>query len=70
MIGYIELIYIGDEMLKGYVNEIIACDLYLENYELVEEMGFIMCDFGGFIIGYSLDGVCVMLLCGIEIKLC
>lgn len=66
--GYTEPTYIGDEMLKGHANEVIARDLYSDNYEPVEEVGFITRDFGGFTIGYSPDGACVMSPRGIEIK--
>lgn len=66
--GHTEPTYIGDEMLRGNADEITARDLYSENYEPVEEMGFITRDFGGFTIGYSPDGGCVMSPRGIEIK--
>jgi hypothetical protein len=66
--GYTEPTYISDEMLAGHANEIIARDLYSEHYEPVEEVGFITRDFGGFTIGYSPDGACVMSPRGIEIK--
>lgn len=66
--GHTEPTYIGDEMLRGHADEITARDLYSENYEPVEELGFITRDFGGFTIGYSPDGGCVMSPRGIEIK--
>jgi len=66
--GYTEPTYLSDEMLRGHADEITARDLYSDHYELVEEMGFITRDFGGFVIGYSPDGGCVMSDRGIEIK--
>lgn len=66
--GYTEPTYIGDEMLRGQADEITARDLYSDAYEPVEELGFITRDFGGFTIGYSPDGGCIMSPRGIEIK--
>lgn len=66
--GWTEPHYIGDEMLRGHADEITARDLYSDRYEPVEEVGFITRDFGGFTIGYSPDGACVMSERGIEIK--
>ena len=66
--GHTEAQYVSDEMLTGHVNEVIARDLYSDAYEPVEELGFITRDFGGFTIGYSPDGGCIMSPRGIEIK--
>ena len=66
--GYTEPTYIGDEMLRGYVDEVKSRDLYSDHYDPVEEIGFITRDIGGCVIGYSPDGVGVMGNFGIECK--
>ena len=66
--GYTEPTYIGDEMLRGHVDEIKARDAYSANYDPVDEMGFITRDIGGAVIGYSPDGVGVLGNFGIECK--
>lgn len=66
--GYTEPTYIGDEMLRGHVDEIKAREAYSENYDPVEEVGFITRDIGGCVIGYSPDGSGVMGNFGIECK--
>lgn len=66
--GYTEPTYIGDEMLRGHIDEIKARDLYSEYYEPVEEIGFVTRDIGGCVIGYSPDGVGVIGNFGIEAK--
>lgn len=58
--GYTEPRYVGDDMLRGRVDEITARALYAENFtsEPVTECGFVTRDFGdGVVIGYSPDGV-------------
>lgn len=54
---YTEPSYIGDDMLRGWEDEITARDLYSERYEQVTESGFITEDKWGFKIGYSPDGL-------------
>lgn len=54
---YTEPSYIGDDMLRGFDDEIRARDLYSEKYAPVEEIGFITDDRFGFTIGYSPDGL-------------
>ena len=65
---YTEPSYIGDAMLRGHADEIIARDLYSERYEPVEEVGYITGTIDGATIGYSPDGVCALSNGGIEIK--
>lgn len=55
--NYIEPMYIGDDMLRGHVDEILARDLYRERIAPVTEVGFITNDKWGFKIGYSPDGL-------------
>lgn len=54
---YIEPSYIGDDMLRGWDDEIRARDLYSEKYAPVQEVGFVTDDRFGFTIGYSPDGL-------------
>lgn len=55
--GYVEPSYIGDDMLRGWEDEILARDLYSKNFEPVEEVGFVTNDKWGFKLGYSPDGL-------------
>lgn len=55
--GYVEPCYIGDDMLRGYDDEIRARTLYSAKYAQVEEVGFITSNRFGFTIGYSPDGL-------------
>lgn len=55
--GYVEPTYIGDDMLRGMDDEILARDLYCKNFAPVREAGFITNDEWGFTIGYSPDGL-------------
>ena len=55
--GYVEPSYIGDEMLRGWEDEIRARDLYAKRYTPVEEVGFVTNDQWGFTLGYSPDGL-------------
>src|SRR3990167_3020074 len=50
--GYVEPMYISDDMLRGVEDEITARDLYSKNYSEVIECGFITNDKWGFTIGY------------------
>ena len=55
--GHVEPKYITDDMLRGQEDEIDARALYAEHYAPVEELGFMVRDFGAFRIGYSPDGL-------------
>lgn len=55
--GYVEPMYISDDMLRGAEDEVRARILYAEKYAPVEEIGFITNDEWGFMIGYSPDGL-------------
>lgn len=54
---YVEPAYVSDDMLRGHEDEIDARLLYSQKYAPVQEMGFIVRDFGDFKIGYSPDGM-------------
>ncbi len=53
--GYVEPSYIGDDMIRGMVDEVEAVNLYDKNYEPVKRVGFITNDKWGFTLGYSPD---------------
>jgi len=55
--GYVEPQYIGDDMLRGYADEILAREKYAETRAEVQEVGFITSDALGFVMGYSPDGL-------------
>lgn len=55
--NYVEPRYIGDDMLRGQVDEIDARALYAKHYAPVEEMGFVINDEWGFTLGCSPDGL-------------
>lgn len=65
--GYVEPNYVGEEMLRGMDDEILARDLYSKKYAPVQEAGFITNDRWGFTLGCSPDGL-VRSDGGIEIK--
>jgi len=54
---YTEPTFIGDDMLRGMADEVLARDLYSQHYGEVEECGFITNDRWGFTLGYSPDGL-------------
>ena len=54
---YVEPTYIGDDMLRGWEDEVRARDLYSAKYAPVTECGFVTNDEWGFTIGYSPDGL-------------
>lgn len=54
---YVEPRYIGDDMLRGQVDEIEARAIYAEHYGEVQEVGFITNDKWGFTLGYSPDAL-------------
>ena len=66
--GYTEPSYIGDDMLRGWEDEITAKEVYTEKYAPVEDIGFITNDKLGFKIGFSPDGRIVGKNAGIECK--
>ena len=49
--------YISDDMLRGHEDEIEARIRYAEHYAPVTDCGFITRDMGGYMIGYSPDGI-------------
>lgn len=55
--GFVEPSYVGDDMLRGYEDEIEARRLYSEKIAPVEEIGFITNERLGFRIGCSPDGL-------------
>ena len=55
--GYTEPQYIGDDMLRGYDDEIKALDLYSKTRSPVTEVGFVTSSALGFVMGYSPDGL-------------
>lgn len=57
IVGYVEPGYVGDDMLRGYEDEIEARQVYSANYAPVQDCGFITNDRFGFKIGYSPDGI-------------
>lgn len=66
---YVEPSYIGDDMLRGWEDEILARAKYEEHTgHAVEEVGFITNDKWGFTIGYSPDGCVTGTKGGIECK--
>lgn len=65
---YVEPTYIGDDMIRGWSDEVLARAKYEEvTGRTVDEVGFITNDKWGFTIGYSPDG-CVGTDGGIECK--
>lgn len=55
--NYVEPTYIGDDMLRGHADEILACELYAKHFAPVIECGFITNDEWGFMLGCSPDGL-------------
>lgn len=55
--GYVEPSYVGDNMLRGWEDEILARGLYSKHFAPVEEVGFVTNDKWGFTLGYSPDGI-------------
>lgn len=54
---YVEPSYIGEDMIRGMEDEILARDLYSKKYAPVEICGFITNDKWGFTLGMSPDGL-------------
>lgn len=55
--GYVEPSYIGDNMLRGWADEIRARDMYSERIAPVVEVGGMVRDFGTFKLWCSPDGL-------------
>lgn len=55
--GYVEPHFIGDHMMMGKENEVLARQAYSKRYAPVTECGFITNDKWGFTLGYSPDGL-------------
>ena len=55
--GHTEASYISDDMLRGREDEIEARIRYAEHFAPVTECGFVTRDMGGYLIGYSPDGL-------------
>ena len=55
--GNIDPSFLSADMWRGVEDEPIARDLYAERYAPVEQLGFIVRDFGDYQIGYSPDGL-------------
>lgn len=53
---YVEPTYIGDEMLRGHDDEILARELYSQHFAPALECGFFTNDKWGFTLGCSPDG--------------
>lgn len=54
---YVEPTYIGDAMLRGHEDEVLAIALYSEKYAPVHQTGFVTNDKWGFTLGCSPDGL-------------
>ncbi len=55
--GYTEPTFVSDDMYRGIEGEVYAREKYAECYAPVEEVGFMVRDFGDFKIGFSPDGL-------------
>jgi hypothetical protein len=55
--GYVEPVQPNRDMERGTLSEPFARDKYAEHYAPVDEVGFMVRDFGGYRIGYSPDGL-------------
>lgn len=54
---HVEPSYIGDNILRGWDDELLARELYHAKIAPVEQVGFITNDEWGFTLGYSPDGL-------------
>jgi len=54
---YTEPCYIGEDMMRGYSDEVLARQAYAENYAPVEECGFVTRLVEGCTLGYSPDAL-------------
>lgn len=56
--GWSDPVYVNQDMMRGTLDEPVARDLYREHHAPVDEVGFMVRDFGGdYSIGYSPDGL-------------
>ncbi|MCG7285387.1 YqaJ viral recombinase family protein [Cellulomonas sp. ACRRI] len=55
--GWVDPVYVSDDMMRGTLDEPIARAIYAEHYAPVDEVGFMVRDDWGFRIGYSPDGL-------------
>jgi hypothetical protein len=55
--GYVDPVYVSDDMLRGQEDEPRAVEVYSEHYAPVTTTGFMIRDDWGFRIGYSPDGL-------------
>lgn len=55
--GWVDPIYVSDDMLRGIEDEPRARDKYVEHYAPVTEVGFMVREHNGVKIGYSPDGL-------------
>jgi len=55
--GHVEQVFPSRDMERGTLSEPFARDKYAEHYAPVEELGFMVKDFGGYRIGFSPDGL-------------
>lgn len=55
--GRVEEMHVTDAMWRGMVEEPLARDMYAEHHAPVNELGFMVRDFGSCQIGYSPDGL-------------
>lgn len=55
--NYVEPSYIGEDMIRGMEDEILARELYSKKYAPVQQCGFITNDKWGFTLGMSPDGL-------------
>lgn len=54
---HVEPSYIGDNILRGWDDELLAREMYHQRFAPVEQVGFITNDRWGFTLGYSPDGL-------------
>ena len=55
--GHVDETYTGPDMWRGHEDEPLARDAYAEHIAPVDEVGFMVRDFGDYRIGYSPDGL-------------
>lgn len=55
--GWVDPVYVSDDMMRGTLDEPIARAIYAEHYSKVDQVGFMVRDDWGFPIGYSPDGL-------------
>ena len=55
--GHVEPMQVSQAMLRGQMDEPYARDAYSEHHAPVDELGFMVKDFGKYKLGYSPDGL-------------